>query len=186
MQRQMHKTRCLWAQNVDSLYQKYHDNEWGKATHDEHYIYMMFILECFQAGLSWKTILHKREAFKKAFDQFDIHKIAFYDNNKIEELMHNKDIIRHRLKIKASINNSQIILSIMKEYGSFSNYLWSYTNNKVIYETNKTQNHISDKMSYDLKKRGMKFVGSVTIYSFMQAIGIINSHEDYCQFKNDC
>lgn len=171
--------RCKWCNEKNINYIKYHDNEWGKPTNDEHYLYMMFILETFQAGLSWECILNKREAFIKAYDDFDINKVIEYDDNKINELLNNKNIIRNKLKMKSSINNSKIYYNIKKEYNGFYNYLKTFTNN-IIYETNKTTNNISDNISNDLKKRGMKFVGSITIYSYLQAVGIINSHEKQC------
>ena len=172
--------RCSWVPVGDELYDNYHDHEWGRPLHDEHRLYEMFVLELFQAGLSWRIILGKRDAFRKAYDDFDINKVACFDEKKIDELMQNKDIIRSRNKIKASITNSQILLDIIKTYGSFNNYVWSFTNNQVIYEVGKTTNAISDAMSKDLKKRGVKYAGSVTIYSFLQAVGVINSHEEGC------
>ncbi|MST89662.1 DNA-3-methyladenine glycosylase I [Sharpea azabuensis] len=172
--------RCSWVPVGDELYENYHDHEWGRPLHDEHRLYEMFVLELFQAGLSWRIILGKRDAFRKAYDDFDINKVACFDEKKIDELMQNKDIIRSRNKIKASITNSQILLDIIKTYGSFNNYVWSFTNNQVIYEVGKTTNAISDAMSKDLKKRGVKYAGSVTIYSFLQAVGVINSHEEGC------
>lgn len=172
--------RCSWVPVGDELYENYHDHEWGRPLHDEHQLYEIFVLELFQAGLSWRIILGKRDAFRKAYDDFDINKVACFDEKKIDELMQNKDIIRSRNKIKASITNSQILLDIIKTYGSFNNYVWSFTNNQVIYEVGKTTNAISDAMSKDLKKRGVKYAGSVTIYSFLQAVGVINSHEEGC------
>lgn len=172
--------RCSWVPIGDELYENYHDHEWGRPLHDEHRLYEMFVLELFQAGLSWRIILGKRDAFRKAYDDFDINKVACFDEKKIDELMQNKDIIRSRNKIKASITNSEILLDIIKTYGSFNNYVWSFTNNQVIYEVGKTTNAISDAMSKDLKKRGVKYAGSVTIYSFLQAVGVINSHEEGC------
>ncbi|WP_455678186.1 DNA-3-methyladenine glycosylase I [Sharpea azabuensis] len=173
-------TRCSWLPEGDKLYKNYHDHEWGRPLHDDHKLYEMFVLELFQAGLSWRIILGKREAFREAYDDFDINKVACYDEKKIDELMQNKAIIRSLNKIKASISNSKIILTIIKEYGSFNNYIWSFTNNEIIYEVGQTTNAISDAMSKDLKKRGVKYAGSVTIYSFLQAVGVINSHEEDC------
>lgn len=140
----------------------------------------MLILESFQAGLSWECVLNKRDSFKKAYDNFDINKVIAYDEIKINELLLNKDIIRNRLKIKASINNSKIFKTIVDEFGSFRNYLRTFTNDITIYETDKTTNDLSDAISKDLQKRGMKFVGSVIIYSYLQAIGVIYSHEKDC------
>ena len=160
--------RCSWV-NDDPLYIDYHDHEWGKPVYDDQKLYEMFLLETFQAGLSWITILHKREAFKEAFDQFDVNKIAMYDDCKINELMNNPKIIRNSRKIKAAVKNAQIFIEIQKEYGSFSKYLWAYTNDKIIYEKkeNETTSTLSDQISKDLKKKGMSFVGSITIYSYL-------------------
>ncbi len=174
------KIRCKWCNLKNPLYVKYHDEEWCMPNFDEAYLYQMLILEMFQAGLSWECVLNKREDFKKAFDNFDINKIIKYDDKKIEKLLKNEKIIRNKLKIKATINNSKIFKNIQEEYGSFYNYLKQYTNGKIIYETGKTTSEISDKISKDLQKRKMKFVGSTIIYSYLQAIGIINSHEKEC------
>lgn len=171
--------RCKWCNLKNPLYVKYHDEEFGKLNLDEHYLFEMLILESFQAGLSWECVLNKREAFRKAYDNFDLNKVSSYDEKKIDELINNKEIIRNKLKIKASINNAKIFKSIQKEYGSFHNYLKGFTNDKVIYEIGIT-NELSDKISLDLEKRGMKFVGSKIIYSYLQAIGIIYSHEENC------
>ena len=175
--------RCKWAMNVNELYTKYHDEEWGEPVHDDQKLYEMLILESFQAGLSWSCILNKRENFRKAFDNFDIDKIINYNEFKIQELQNNAGIIRNKLKIKATINNSKIFKQIQKEYGSFDKYIWSFTNNKTIYEFDKVSSKLSDIISRDLKKRGMTFVGTIIIYSYLQAVGIINSHESQC-FKH--
>ena len=175
--------RCKWAMNVNEIYTKYHDEEWGEPVHDDQKLYEMLILESFQAGLSWSCILNKRENFRKAFDNFDIYKIINYDEIKIQELQKNEGIIRNKLKIKATINNSKIFKQIQKEYGSFDKYIWSFTNNKTIYEFDKVSSELSDTISRDLKKRGMTFVGTIIIYSYLQAVGIINSHESQC-FKH--
>ena len=175
--------RCKWAMNVNEIYTKYHDEEWGEPVHDDQKLYEMLILESFQAGLSWSCILNKRENFRKAFDNFDIDKIINYDEIKIQELQKNEGIIRNKLKIKATINNSKIFKEIQKEYGSFDKYIWSFTNNKTIYEFDKVSSELSDLISRDLKKRGMTFVGTIIIYSYLQAVGIINSHEIQC-FKH--
>ena len=169
--------RCSWV-NDDPLYIDYHDHEWGKPVYDDQKLYEMFLLETFQAGLSWITILHKREAFKEAFDQFDVNKIAMYDDCKINELMNNPKIIRNSRKIKAAVKNAQIFIEIQKEYGSFSKYLWAYTNDKIIYEKkeNETTSTLSDQISKDLKKKGMSFVGSITIYSYLDPKSRNNSH----------
>ena len=140
----------------------------------------MLILESFQAGLSWECVLNKREAFREAFDGFDINKVCSYGEDKMAELMENKAIIRNRLKIKAAINNSIIFRDIQRQYGSFYSYLNSFTKGKIYYETDRTTSPLSDEISRDLKKRGMKFVGSTIIYSYLQAIGVIYSHERAC------
>ena len=178
--------RCKWCNLNNLLYIKYHDEEWGIPNFDDKYLLEMLILESFQAGLSFECILNKRESFRKAYDNFDLDKICNYDEEKIKELLNNKDIIRNKLKIKASINNAKIFRNIKNEYGSFYNYLKIFTKGKIIYETDKTTNELSDTISKDLKKRGMTFVGSIIIYSYLQAIGIINSHDKDCSFyKNN-
>ena len=176
--------RCFWVNMDNPLYVDYHDNEWGVPKYDDHELYELLILEMFQAGLSWETILNKRENFRKAFDNFNHQKIVNYDEDKINELMQDKGIIRNRKKIEATINNTKIILNIQKEYGSFANFIWSFTDNKVIITDSKVvSNELSDTISKELRKRGMKFVGTVIIYSYLQAIGVINSHEDNCFLK---
>lgn len=173
--------RCKWVNMNNPIYVKYHDEEWCKPKHDDKELYELLILESFQAGLSWECVLNKREDFRKAYDNFDIDKVIMYNEDKINELLNNQNIIRNKLKINASINNSKIFKSIQKEYGSFDKYIWSFTNNKVInVNYNITSNELSDKISSDLRKRGMKFVGTVIIYSYLQAIGIINSHSNEC------
>ena len=172
--------RCAWCNTKNPLYIEYHDKEWGILRTDEGYLYEMLILESFQAGLSWECVLNKREAFRKAFDGFNAEKIANYDDNKIAELQNNKDIIRNKLKIRAAVNNAKIFLEIQKEYGSFREYLKGFTGEQQIIEVNKTASPLSDALSADLIKRGMKFVGSTIIYSYLQAIGVIFSHEEEC------
>ena len=177
--------RCKWVNLNNPIYIKYHDEEWAKSSYDDNYLFEMLILESFQAGLSWECILNKRNAFKKAYDNFNISKVANYNEKKVNELLKNKDIIRNKLKIKASINNAKVFIEIQKEYKSFSNYIWSFTNNKIIKNKNDIftpTSELSDKISKDLKKRGMKFVGSTIIYSYLQAIGVINDHETTCSF----
>ncbi len=174
------KIRCKWCNLKNPLYVKYHDEEWCKPNFDDKYLYQMFILEFFQAGLSWECVLNKREDFSKAYDNFNIDKICKYDDNKIEKLLSNKGIIRNKLKIKASINNSKIFKEIQEEYGTFYNYLKKFTKDKIFYEIDKTTSKLSDLISKDLQKRGMKFVGSTIIYSYLQAIGIIYSHDKEC------
>lgn len=172
--------RCRWCNLNNFKYIEYHDNEWCKPNFDDNYLFEMLILESFQAGLSWECILNKRENFKQAFDNFNVYKICNYNDEKIKKLLENKSIIRNKQKINATINNSKIFIKIKNEYGTFYNYLKTFTNNKIIYETNKNTNLLSDKISKDLKKRGMKFVGSTIIYSYLQAIGIIYSHDKEC------
>lgn len=185
------KTRCKWCNLKNPLYVSYHDTEWCVPRFDDQYLYEMLILESFQAGLSWECVLNKRENFRIAYNQFDIHKVAAYDEAKVHELTQNQGIIRSKLKIRASIANSRIFMTIQEEYGSFHNYLRTFTGDNTLYETDRTTNDLSDAISKDLRKRGMKFVGSVIIYSYLQAIGIIQSHEQNCYLhesaqKNNC
>ncbi len=174
------KKRCSWCNLNNPLYVEYHDHEWCVPNCDDKYLYEMLILESFQAGLSWECVLNKREAFRAAFDGFDIDRVCLYDEEKIAELLNNKDIIRNRLKIRAAIDNSRIFMDIVKEYGSFYHYLRSFAEDEVIYETGVTTNPLSDAISTDLYGRGMRFVGSTIIYSYLQAVGIIYSHEEEC------
>lgn len=172
--------RCSWVNEKNNLYVRYHDQEWGLSNFTDKYLYEMLILESFQAGLSWECVLNKRENFKKAYDDFEIKKVIKYDDKKIEELCKNKGIIRNKLKIKSSINNSIIFNKIVQEYHSFYKYLLTFFDGNTIYENNKTTSDLSDKISKDLISRGMKFVGSTIIYSYLQAIGIVNSHTNEC------
>ena len=175
--------RCFWVDEKSELYVKYHDEEWGIPKYDDHELFELLILESFQAGLSWITVLKKREAFRKAFDNFDIKKVSSYKEDKVEELMKNEGIIRCRNKIICAIKNAQIFMQIQKEYGSFSNYIWSFTEGKIIKNTTDTipvSTPLSDKISKDLKKHGMKYVGTVIIYSYLQAIGVVDDHEKSC------
>lgn len=172
--------RCRWCNENNPKYIKYHDEEWGVLNTDDKYLLEMLILESFQAGLSWECVLNKREAFRKVYDNFEIEKLIDYDDKKLEELINDKDIIRNKLKIRASVNNAIIFKKIVLEYGSFYNYLETFTKGKIIYENNKTTSSLSDNISLDLQKRGMKFVGSTIIYSYLQAIGVINSHQKEC------
>ena len=174
------KKRCAWCNPKNPKYIEYHDCEWGIPNFDDKYLYEMLILESFQAGLSWECVLNKRENFRLAYDNFDIDTVCCYGKEKITELANNKKIIRNKLKIKASINNSVIFRNIVKEHGSFYNYLKSFFDGEIIYETNKTTNPLSNSISADLQNRGMKFVGSTIIYSYLQAIGIIYSHDRDC------
>ena len=174
------KIRCTWCNVKNQKYVEYHDNEWCVPNFDDGYLYEMLILESFQAGLSWECVLNKRDSFREAFDGFDVTKVCAYGDEKITELLENKNIIRNKLKINASIVNSKIFKTIVCEYGSFYNYLKSFAFDEIIYETDKTTNALSDAISSDLQKRGMKFVGSTIIYSYLQAIGMIYSHEKDC------
>lgn len=173
-------TRCKWCNLKNPKYIEYHDKEWCKLNLDDRYLFEMLILESFQAGLSWECVLNKREDFRKAFDNFDVDKICNYNEERVQNLLKNEKIIRNKLKVKATINNSKIFKKIQNEYGTFHNYLKTFTNNKIIYEIDRTTNYLSDVLSKDLQKRGMKFVGSTIIYSYLQAIGIIYSHDKEC------
>lgn len=172
--------RCKWCNLNNPLYIKYHDEEWGVPNFDDCYLFEMLILESFQAGLSWECILNKRSAFKEAYDNFNLDKVCSYNEEKVNLLLKNKNIVRNKLKIMASIKNAQIFREIVKEYQSFYDYLKIFTKGKIIYENDKTTNQLSDEISNDLKSRGMTFVGSTIIYSYLQAIGIINSHDYEC------
>lgn len=177
--------RCKWVDETNEIYVKYHDTEWGIPSYDDHYLFEMLLLESFQAGLSWITILKKREAFREAFDNFDVIKVSQYDETKILSLMSNQKIVRNQLKIRATVNNAKIFIKIQQEFGSFANYIWSFTDGKIIYNENDelpTTSSLSDQVSADLKRRGMKFVGSTIIYSYLQAMGVINDHETTCDF----
>lgn len=176
--------RCGWVNMKNPLYIDYHDNEWGAPCHDERMLYELLILECFQAGLSWECILNKRQAFRAAFDNFDVDKVARYGEKKREELLSNATIVRNKLKINASIENSAVFKEIQREYGSFDKYIWGFTGGETVAEeySVRTTSPLSDTVSKDLKKRGMKFVGSTIIYSYLQAIGVINGHGKECEF----
>lgn len=177
----MEKNRCGWCLSSD-LYKKYHDNEWGKPIYDDKSIFEFLILETFQAGLSWITILNKRENFRAAFDNFDYQKIVNYNTSKEEELLENSGIIRNKLKVKATITNAIAFMKIQEEFGSFSQYIWNFVDGKPIVNHWKSLSEVpattsvSDALSNDLKKRGFKFVGSTVIYAHMQATGMVNDH----------
>lgn len=181
----MEKHRCGWCVG-DDLYEAYHDLEWGVPVYDDDQLFEFLILETFQAGLSWITILRKRENFRKALDFFDYKKIARYDEGKYEELMSNAGIIRNKLKIRATISNAQAFLKVQEEYGSFAKYIWGFVDHKPIqnnlkhYKDAPAKTELSDTISKDLKKRGFKFVGSTVMYAFMQATGMVNDHEEGC------
>ena len=171
--------RCTWA-GPDEVYIRYHDEEWGVPTHNDRELFEMLVLESFQAGLSWITILKKRENFKKAFDDFDVEKVAGYDEKKVEELRLNEGIIRHKGKINAAINNAQIFIEIQEEFGSFDEYIWGFTEGEIIKAEYLTESELSKHISKDLKKRGMKFVGPTIIYSYLESIGVIDNHQEDC------
>ena len=174
------KHRCGWVNLNNPKYVKYHDEEWGVPVHDDRKFFEMLVLESFQSGISWECILNKRENFRKAFENFNIEAVSLFDEKKIDELSENPGIVRSRRKIEATVRNAGVFKNIQKEWGSFSNYIWSFTDNRVIKETDKISSPLSDRISKDLKARGMSFVGSVTIYSYLQATGIIYSHENTC------
>jgi len=180
----MDKNRCNWAKKPLEI--EYHDNEWGIPVHDDLKLFEFLVLDGFQAGLSWSTILAKRDNFSKAFDDFNYKKIAQYDEKKIESLLQDVGIIRNKLKIKAAISNARAFLKVQEEFGSFNRYIWSFTDGKTMVNHWKTMDEVpatsreSDAMSKDLKKRGFKFVGSTICYAFMQAAGMVNDHLVTC------
>ena len=180
--------RCGWCEK-DDLYREYHDKEWGKPVYDDETLFEFLVLESFQAGLSWYTILKKRESFKEAFDNFDYNVIAEYKQDKVETLMQNEGIIRNRLKILATINNAQRFMEVQEEFGSFSKYIWSFVDGKPIINSPKelkdvpATTEISDKLAKDLKKRGFKFLGSTVVYAHMQATGMVNDHLISCHSR---
>lgn len=179
------KHRCGWCEG-DDLYEAYHDNEWGVPVYDDATLFEFLILETFQAGLSWITILRKRENFRKAFDNFDYKKIANYKQSKIEDLLQDAGIIRNKLKVNATVTNAQAFIKTQEEFGSFSKYIWGFIDGKPIRNTLKDYRNapanttLSDTISKDLKKRGFKFVGSTVVYAHMQATGMVNDHEINC------
>ena len=179
------KNRCFWVSD-SQLYRDYHDNEWGEPVYEDQILFEFLILETFQAGLSWITILNKRENFRKAFDNFDFQKIAEYSESKYTSLLQDAGIIRHKLKIRSAIINAQLFMEVQKEFGSFSNFIWSYVAGKPIMNRFQKREDVpattplSDKISKDLKKRGFKFVGSTVIYAYLQAIGLVNDHSTDC------
>ena len=175
--------RCSWVDEKSEIYKKYHDEEWGVPKHDDRDLFELLVLESFQAGLSWLTVLKKREAFKKAFDNFNVKKVANYDDKKVDELLKNDKIIRSKNKILSAIGNARVFIEIQKEFGSFSNYIWGFSDNKVVkkdFVKLPVSTDLSDTISKDLKKRGMKYVGTVIIYSYLQAIGVVDDHEKDC------
>jgi DNA-3-methyladenine glycosylase I len=176
--------RCPWPNLEKSQnYMEYHDNEWGVPSYGDRYLFEMFLLESFHCGLSWLIILNKRESFRDAFDGFDPTIVKDYDEDKVAELLNNKEIVRNEAKIRASINNALCFIKVQKEFGSFCDYIWSFTNNEVVYikdDVLVAKNALSDLVAKDLKKRGFKFMGSVTAYSYLEAIGVMNNHCSYC------
>lgn len=181
----MNKNRCAWCEK-DDLYRNYHDNEWGKPVYNDATLFEFLILETFQAGLSWHTILKKRENFRKAFDQFDVKKVAAYNDKKLQILIEDTGIIRNQLKIKSAVSNAQAFIKIQEEFGSFSKYIWAFVDGKPIDNKPQTLKDVpattplSDALSKDLKKRGFKFVGSTVVYAHMQATGMVNDHVVDC------
>lgn len=179
------KKRCFWVTD-SGLYKNYHDYEWGTPVYDDETLFEFLILETFQAGLSWITILNKRENFRNAFDNFDYKKIAGYSEDKYESLLQDAGIIRNKLKIRSAINNAQLFIKIQKEFGSFSKFIWGYVNEKPIINKFEKREDVpattvlSDTISKDLKKRGFKFVGSTVVYAYMQAVGMVNDHTTDC------
>ena len=186
----MNKHRCGWCVG-DALYEAYHDEEWGVPVYDDNTLFEFLILETFQAGLSWITVLRKRENFRKAFDNFDYKKIAKYHQPKVDELLENAEIIRNKLKVNATITNAQAFMKIQNEFGSFSKYIWAFVDGKPIINSFKNRQEIpantplSDIISKDLKTRGFKFVGSTVIYAHLQATGMVNDHEISCFRYNE-
>ncbi len=186
----MSKKRCGWCIG-DHLYEAYHDEEWGKPVFDDDTLFEFLILETFQAGLSWITILRKRENFRKAFDGFDYKKVSDYDQNKIDSLLQDSGIIRNKLKIHATITNAQAFMKIQEEFGSFSTYIWAFVDGRPIKNNFKSikelpaNTPLSDAISRDLKSRGFKFVGSTVVYAHMQATGMVNDHETSCFRYNE-
>lgn len=185
----MELTRCAWC-NSSELYQKYHDEEWGVPVYDDHTLFEFLLLETFQAGLSWITILNKRENFRSAFDNFDYKKIASYSEEKIQELLLDAGIIRNKLKVYSAVSNAQAFIKVQEEFGSFSKYIWDFTDGKPIDNNRKSLKEVqattplSDTISKDLKKRGFKFVGSTVVYAHMQATGMVNDHVADCWKKS--
>ena len=184
----MDKIRCKWPNlEKNEIYVEYHDNEWGIPSYGDAYLFEMILLESFHCGLSWLIILKKRQAFRKAFDNFDPLVIKDYSIDKIEELMGNSDIVRNKAKILANIENAKAFLKVQQEFGTFSKYIWSFTDNKVQYgdfDQLVTTNKLSDAVSKDMKKRGFKFLGSVTTYSYLEAIGVMSNHSSTCFRKH--
>ena len=174
------KTRCHWVKESSEILKKYHDEEFSVPNFDDDYLFEILVLVNFQIGLSWEIMLKKREAFRDAFDGFDVNKVANYNEDKIEELMSNESIIRNRKKIKAVINNAQVFIKIQEEHGSFYDYIKTFTKGEIFHERGLTESKLSRAIASELKKKGMKYIGSVTMYSYLQTVGVINSHEKAC------
>ena len=183
------KIRCKWCMGID-IYEKYHDEEWGIPVYDDYKLFEFLTLETFQAGLSWITILKKREHFKTVFDDFDYKKIALYGEDKIQELLQDSGIIRNQLKIRAAVSNAIAFMKVQEEFGSFSNYIWGFTDGKPIINNLsdlseiKSTTPLSEKISKDLKKRGFKFIGPTVVYAHMQATGMVDDHINECWKRN--
>lgn len=182
----MNKKTCKWVESAGELYTEYHDQDWGVPVHDDRLLFEMLILEGAQAGLSWLTVLKKRSNYKKAFNNFEVRKVAKYGEKKFQELLKNEGIIRNKLKVRSATRNAKVFLEIQKEFGSFDKYIWQFVDNKPLQNKFKKMSeipaatNISDDISKDLKKRGMNFVGSTIIYAYMQSIGMVNDHEVSC------
>ena len=178
----MEKNRCTWA-DTDPLLQKYHDEEWGRPVHDDRKHYMYLLMEAMSCGLSWLLMLKKQEVFRKCFADFDYNKVATFRDDEACRIAAEEGMIHSERKVKAMIANARAFCKVCEEFGTFDKYIWSFTNNETIYELDKVSSELSDSISKDLKQRGMTFVGKIIIYSYLQAIGIINSHEPKC-FKH--
>ena len=176
----MDKTRCHWFDKSNDILRKYHDEEFGILNTDDDYLFEILVLVNFQTGLSWEIMLKKREDFRIAFDGFDVEKIACYDEKRIEELLENENIIRNKNKIKAVINNAKVFIKIQEDYGSFYDYIKTFTKGQIFHERGLTESELSRTMVKDLKKKGMKYLGPITMYSYLQTVGVINSHEENC------
>jgi DNA-3-methyladenine glycosylase I len=183
------KVRCAWAESSDAM-RSYHDLEWGVPLYDDRHLFELLTLEGAQAGLSWSTVLNKRDGYSKAFDDFDITRVSKYTPAKIEKLLQNPDIIRNRLKVESTVSNARAFIAVQKEFGAFADYLWAFTDNKQIVNHRKAgeplppSDALSDRVSKDMKKRGFRFVGTTIIYSYLQASGVIDDHDEKCAFKH--
>lgn len=186
------KKRCEWVEGGNELYYDYHDDEWGVPLHDDRLLFEFLILEGAQAGLSWATVLNKREGYRKAFDNFEIEKVAQYDQAKIDALLENPEIVRNKLKVNSTVVNARLVLDVQKEFGSFDAYIWQFVDGNTIQNKWKNMSEVpvstpkSDAMSKDLKKRGFKFIGTTICYAFMQATGMVNDHTLDCYCYSNC